>query len=253
MLKKRLIPVQLLLDGRLVKTTQFSSYRDVGDPVKSAKVYNDQYADELVFLNIARSERTIDPLLALLDAVSEVSFMPLAVGGGITEVEHAEALIRHGADKVVVNSALYRKPELITAIAESFGSQAVIASVDVRGDEQAGWECVSDCARQPEPVDLDEHLHVIEASGAGEVLINAVDRDGTMQGYDVELLRHVASQVTIPVIGCGGAGNYDHLKAGFLDGGVDALSMGSLFNFSDSNPIRAKAYLTNAGVPCKVV
>ena len=254
MLKKRIIPVQLLLDGRLVKTKQFGAYRDVGDPVASSRVYNAQNADELVFLNINRSARGIDPLLTLLERVSEVTFMPLSLGGGVTSYDSAARLIRSGADKVVLNSAAYSDPQLITSIADAFGSQAVIVSIDARLDSTSGeYTVYSDCGRKAEAVTLDAHLEKVVAAGAGEIFINSIDRDGMMNGYDIPLLKKVASAVSIPVIGCGGAGHYNHLKDAFLETRVSALACGSLFNFTDSNPIRAKAFLTNYGIPFKVV
>ena len=254
MLKKRIIPVQLLLDGRLVKTKQFGAYRDVGDPVASSRVYNAQNADELVFLNINRSARGIDPLLTLLERVSEVTFMPLSLGGGVTSYDCAARLIRSGADKVVLNSAAYSDPQLITKIADAFGSQAVIVSIDARLDSTSGeYTVYSDCGRKAEAVTLDAHLEKVVAAGAGEIFINSIDRDGMMNGYDIPLLKKVASAVPIPVIGCGGAGHYNHLKDAFLETRVSALACGSLFNFTDSNPIRAKAFLTNYGIPFKVV
>jgi imidazole glycerol-phosphate synthase subunit HisF len=253
-LKKRIIPIQLLVDGRLVKTVQFGAYRDVGDPVASSRVYNAQNADELVFLNISREHRTIEPMLTLLERVSEVCFMPLALGGGISSLHDAARLIRHGADKVVVNSAAYRDPDLVRAIADEFGSQAVIVSIDARLDEASGeYVFCSDCGRIAEPVSLDEHVDRMVAAGAGELLVNSIDRDGTMQGYDVELIGRVVARVPVPVIGAGGAGHYNHLRDAFTATGASALACGSLFNFGDNNPIRAKAFLTNYGIPFKVV
>jgi imidazole glycerol-phosphate synthase subunit HisF len=253
-LKKRIIPIQLLLDGRLVKTVQFDAFRDVGDPVASSRVYNSQYADELVFLNISRTERSIDPMLRLLERVSEVTFMPLSLGGGIATSTAAAELIRHGADKVVVNSAVYRDYGLLRSIADDFGSQAVIVSIDVRKDGGGGeYTLYSDCGRRRESVGLEEHVERAVAHGAGEILINSIDRDGTMEGYDIELLRRVGGAADVPVIGCGGAGNYVHLKEAFLETGVSALACGSLFNFGDNNPIRAKAFLSNYGLPFKAV
>ncbi|HEX2188385.1 MAG TPA: imidazole glycerol phosphate synthase cyclase subunit [Longimicrobiaceae bacterium] len=254
MLKRRIIPVQLLVGGRLVKTVRFGAYRDVGDPVASSKVYNAQNADELVFLNIDREDRSVEPMLRLLERVSEEVFMPLALGGGIGSVDDASRLIRAGADKVVVNSAAYRDPGLLRAIADRFGAQAVVVGIDVRR-EGADGGCVlySDCGRRREAVGLDEHVERVVEHGAGEILVNSIDRDGTMEGYDLELVRRVVERSPAPVIGCGGAGHYNHLKAGFLEAGASALACGSLFNFGDNNPIRAKAFLTNYGIPFKVV
>ena len=252
MLKKRLIPMQLLLDGRLVKSRSFTDFRDVGDPIKSSKVYNDQYADELVILNIARENRSIQPLLACIEAISAVCFMPLALGGGIQTFADAATLIKQGADKVVLNSVTYTQPQLIDDIVRAYGSQAVIVAIDVVAAE-GEWRCVSDCGQRQQLISLADHLNQVCAMGAGEILIQSIDRDGHMEGYDIALGSYVASLVDIPVIIAGGAGNYEHLRDAFIEADVDALAMGSLFNFSDSNPIRAKAFLSNYDLPFKVV
>lgn len=254
MLKKRIIPMQLLLDGQLVKTVTFGAWRHVGDPVKSSAVYNSQYADELMFLNIARADRTVERLASLIGEVSKECFMPLSVGGGIASAEDAAFLILNGADKIVVNSAAYDKPWIITATAERFGAQAVIVSIDARWDADLGdYRLYADCGRRKESVSLHDHIGRCSAAGAGEIMIQSIDRDGTMVGYDVELIKRTMACCSLPVIAAGGSGNYDHLKAAFLETGVQALACGSLFNFSDSNPIRAKAYLTNHGLSFKVV
>ncbi len=252
MLKKRIIPVQLLLGERLVKTVAFGTWRDVGDPVASSKVYNAQNADELVFLNIDRGERTIAPLLRVLERVSAVSFMPLALGGGIRSFADAATLIRHGADKVVLNSAVFSAPEIITQIAEAFGSQAVIVGIDARRDGN-GWQVCSDCGRTAQDIPLSDHVRRVVDLGAGEVLIQSIDRDGTMRGYDVPLIETVQRVCPRPVIGVGGAGDFSHLQEAFLTTGVSALGCGSLFNFGDNNPIRAKAFLANHGLKFKLL
>jgi cyclase len=253
-LKKRIIPVQLLLDGRLVKTKRFVEPRDVGDPVKSSAVYNSQFADELVFLNISRDDRSIASLRPIMERVSEVSFMPMAMGGGIVTAEDAAELIRTGADKVVINSAAYRDTSIITATADRFGAQAVVVSIDVRRNPDTDtYQLFSDCGRSAEPVSLDHHVERCLAAGAGEIMVQSIDRDGTMEGYDIELVRRVKAIATVPVIAAGGSGNYSHLRDVFLETDVSAVACGSLFNFSDSNPMRAKAFLTNHGLNFKVI
>lgn len=252
MLKRRIIPVLLLLNGRLVKSVNFGGGRDVGDPVKSAAVYNSQYADELIFLNIARDDTSVKPLAELLHRVSEVCFMPLSVGGGIRSFEDAAFLIQNGADKVVINSAAYSHLDLISRVAERFGKQAVVIGVDAKRHD-GGYQAVSHGATRVEAVSIEDHLHACETAGAGEFLIQSVDQDGTMEGFDLPLLRRACSVATVPVIGCGGSGQYNHLKEAFLETDVSALACGSLFNFSDSNPMRAKAFLSNYGLQFKVV
>lgn len=254
MLKKRIIPIQLLLDDRLVKTVSFGEYRDVGDPVKSAAVYNSQYADELMFLNIDRQGRSIEPMAKLIERVAEVSFMPLAVGGGIRTDEDAAFLIRHGADKVVINSAAYGDATPIRRTAETFGSQAVIVGIDARFDDDAGgYVLYSHNGTRRQDVSLPDHIARCIEQGAGEIMIQSMDRDGTMSGFDIPLIRQVMAASDVPVIACGGSGNYEHLKEAFLETDVSALGCGSLFNFSDSNPIRAMNFLSNYGLAFKRV
>jgi len=253
MLKRRIIPVQLLMNGRLVKTERFGRWRDVGDPVKSSAVYNSQYADELIFLNINRDGDSVKPLAELLHAISEVCFMPLSVGGGVRSFDDAAYLIQNGADKVVINTVAYRDQSILSRVAERFGAQAVVVAIDARQEKDGHYLAMSNCGREVEPVSVEEHIRNCEKAGAGEFLIQSVDRDGTMEGFDLTLLRLACSAASVPVIGCGGAGQYNHLKEAFLETGVNALACGSLFNFSDSNPIRAKAYLSNYGLPFKVV
>lgn len=253
MVKKRIIPVQLLLDNRLVKTVQFNDYRDVGDPVMSSKVYSNQDADELVFLNINREERTIAPLIQLIEKVSEVCFMPLALGGGIRTAADAAALIHNGADKVVVNSQCYHQPEMIEEIAGKFGAQAVVVSIDCRKERDGAYGLYSDCGRRRQNIVLQDHVRRIIQHGAGEIFINSIDRDGTMEGYDLDLIRQVKEVATVPVIGCGGAGTFVHMRDAFLTTDVSALACGSLFNFGDNNPLRAKAFLKNYDIPLKII
>lgn len=252
MLKRRIIPIQLLLNGRLVKSQRFDNWRDVGDPVKSSAVYNSQYADELIFLNIARDRASVQPLAELMQKVSQECFMPLAVGGGIRSFDDAAYLIQNGADKVVINSAAYSDHQLISRIAERFGTQAVVVAIDAKREGDS-YVTLSASASQAETVTLEEHIHACEAAGAGEFLIQSVDQDGTMKGFDLALLRIACSAARVPVIGCGGSGQYNHLKEAFLETDVSALACGSLFNFSDSNPLRAKAFLSNYGLQFKVV
>ena len=252
MLKKRIIPVQLLLNGRLVKTVQFGDYRDVGNPISSSKVYSNQDADELVFLNIERQNRDCRDLISLIERVSEVCFMPLAVGGGIDSYENARDLIRCGADKIVLNSAAYSRPDLITQISKFAGNQAVMISIDARWCEEShDYVLYSDCGRKAEAVKLEEHVKRVVEAGAGEILITSIDREGTMDGYDLELVRRTAQCTKVPVIGHGGAGTFAHMKQVFLETGINALACASLFNFGDNNPIRAKAFLTNYGLEFK--
>lgn len=254
MIKKRIIPVQLLINNRLVKTVNFDSYRDVGNPVTSSKVYCSQDTDELVFLNINREKREVDELIPLIKQVSAVVFMPLAVGGGIKNIEDVDKLIRNGADKIIINSICYTNPELITEIAQKFGRQAVVVSIDVRlNPEKEEYELYSDCGRKLENISLEEHVKKVTALGAGEIFINSIDRDGMMNGYDIILIKDVMKYTSIPVIACGGSGTFEQLKDAFVETNVSALGCGSIFNFGDNNPIRAKAFLSNYDLKFKII
>ncbi|MBJ3785064.1 imidazole glycerol phosphate synthase cyclase subunit [Devosia sediminis] len=254
MLKKRIIPIQLLNGGRLVKSIEFGGFRDVGDPVKSSSVYNSQFADELILLNVAREPRSIASLLDVVVEVSKVSFMPLAIGGGIASSHDAAALIRNGADKVVMNTVAYRNLNVITETANRFGSQAVIVSIDVRWDPSMNdYVLYSNCGMTTEHVTLEQHIGRVIGAGAGEIMVQSIDRDGSMSGFDTKLINRAMAVSPAPVIGAGGSGNYDQLREAFLETGVSALACGSLFNFSDSNPLRAKAFLANYGLPFKKV
>ncbi|OGT32157.1 MAG: imidazole glycerol phosphate synthase cyclase subunit [Gammaproteobacteria bacterium RIFCSPHIGHO2_12_FULL_35_23] len=254
MLKKRIIPVQLLYQGRLVKSKQFTAFRDVGDPVSSSRVYNSQYADELIFLNIERENNTIASLVAVLDKVSEVCFMPLTLGGGIRSFTDAAVLIQQGADKIAINTVCYEKPSVLTEIAECFGKQAIVAVIDVRwSKEESDYVLFTECGRARQPLSLETHIKNCIQAGVGEILIQSIDQDGLMTGYDIQLVQRVCNISTVPVIACGGCGNYEHLKELFKVTNLSAAAAGSLFNFTDSNLIRAKAFLSNYQIPFKQV
>lgn len=254
MLKKRIVPIMLLNNGRLVKGQQFSTYRDVGDPVQSASVYNSQLADELVIININQGQG-IEPLLDIIDKLSRVCFMPLTLGGGIRSLDNGAALIMRGADKILVNSLCYRDLGVITALSQRFGKQAVVCAIDARWHEKQGdYILYSECGSRMEEISLKKHIKALIKAGVGEILIQSIDHDGSMQGYDLNLIHRVQQYAgTTPLLAAGGSGNYEHLKELFLTSQVDAAVCGSLFNFSDSNPLRAKAYLLNHNIPLKKV
>lgn len=251
MLKRRIIPIELFENGRLVKSKQFSDMRDVGDPIRSTSIYSDQDADEILLLNISRDSRVIDKFLPVVSKISENCFVPLAVGGGVKTYDDAKGLICAGADKVVINSALYDNPNLITEIANSYGSQAVVACIDFqRLDSSFDVTLFSNCGRKSESIGLDEHLENIFNAGAGEIVIQSIGNDGIMCGYDFEVLQKVLSLSSIPIIIAGGAGSFLDLKKAF-EMGADGAACGSLFNFGDNNPLRAKSFLKNYGIPLK--
>lgn len=249
MLKRRIIPLLLWQNGRLVKTRQFGDAVVVGDLVKTCKVYSDQDADELIILNINKDAADFSEFLSLIEKLSKEVMMPISVGGGINSLEAAEQSFRSGADKVVINSAHYDNPELLGLISSRFGAQAVVASVDYRVDS-GGTTFWAKGGRVRKNVDIESHLDTLKGQGFGELMLQAVDRDGMRVGYDLTYLTHILSHVKTPVIIAGGAGNFEHLKEVF-ELGVDAVACGTLFNFGDNNPHRAKAFLRNYGVPLK--
>jgi cyclase len=249
MLKRRIIPIELLEDGRLVKTVSFTTPRDVGDPVKSSQVYSDQDADELVLLNISRTDRDVRALVEVVARIAQECFVPLTVGGGIRCLDDAAQLFAAGADKILLNSIAYVRPGLISEIGEQYGQQAVVVGIDAR-IEISGFVLYSDCGRKRETALLPWHLEAVIAAGAAEIMIQSIDKDGTMSGYDLTLIQSVIANSPVPVIAAGGAGDFTHLKQAF-ELGADAAACGSLFNFGDNNPLRAKAYLKNYNIPLK--
>ncbi len=251
MLKKRIIPLLLWSDGRLVKTKVFSSQRVVGDVVKTCKVYSDQDSDEIVLLNI--DNPTIEPQDFLTDVrrLSQEIMMPITVGGGISDLSRAHEFFDAGADKILVNSVAYEKPELLKTLVATFGSQAVMSGIDFQHRDDS-LVLVSERGLKIENRSLSEHLRILQEIGVGEFLIQSVNRDGTRTGYDLAVAASVLRESDVPIIVAGGAGTFSHLLEA-LELGVDGVACGSLFNFGDNNPIRAKAYLRNYGVPLKTL
>lgn len=251
MLKRRIIPLLSLLDDRLVKTKHFKSPKDVGHPVKSASIYCDQDADELLLINIDRDNRQVHTILPMLKEISNTCFVPISVGGGISSFINAKQLFDAGADKIVINSALYSNYELLHEIVSVFGNQAVIVSVDVK--RVADKFCLfSDCGRNRQTISLEDHIEKCMKFGFGELMVQNIDFDGQMKGMDCELYRYLLDFVEVPLIAASGAGNFSDLKEAF-DVGTDAVVCGSLFNFGDNNPIRAKAFLRNHNIPLKKI
>lgn len=255
LIKKRIVPLLLLNNGRLVKGQQFDNYRDVGDPVKSAGVYNSQTADELIILNIGDQRGNIEPLLNALDGLTQNCFMPLSVGGGIRTLQDGVELLKRGADKIVLNSACYESLEIISELSSKYGSQAVVCSIDVRADSkyEDGYRLYSQLGKVPQTKTLSQHINDVITAGAGEIMIQSIDNDGSMAGMDIMLTNKVMAYASVPVLIGGGAGNYQHLLEVFLQSDVSGVVCGSLFNFSDSNPVRARSYLLNYDLPFKLV
>ena len=251
MLKKRIIALLLLNDNRLIKTINFDKYRDVGDPISTAKILSDSDADEIILLDINRKKKSIKDLAKHINHICENCFVPLSVGGGIKNIENAVHIIKSGADKIILNSICYKNYLVISEISNRLGKQAVIASVDVR-KEKNKYVLFSENGKKKESVTLEDHLRKLVESGVGEIMINSIDLEGTMSGIDLNLVSKVSAYVNVPVISTGGIGNYDHIKDVFTQSSSSAVACGSLFNFTDSNPIRTKYYLKSYNIPLRI-
>jgi len=248
MLKARIIPTLLWQNFGLVKGSQFNSWRRVGSVLPAIKVYNSRDVDELILVDITASPERHEPDFDSFADVSDECFVPFTAGGGITSIDHITRLLRAGADKVCINSAAYTKPELIDAAALRFGAQCVVASIDVRAVSGGGYECYSHAGTQATGREVVAWAKELAARGAGEILLTSIDRDGTMQGYDLPLIAAVASAVSVPVIAAGGAGTYEHLREAIQDAGASAVAAASIFHFTEQTPAGAKAHLQAAGV-----
>jgi cyclase len=252
MLTIRIIPCLDVKNGRVVKGVNFLQLTDAGDPVECARVYDAAGADELCFLDITASHEGRDTIFDVVRHTAEQVFIPLTVGGGVRSVEDIRKLLLCGADKVSINSAAVSRPELIKEAAEKFGSQCVVAAIDARQDKPGKWQVYVKGGRAATGLDAVEWARRLAALGAGEILLTSMDRDGTKEGFDVDLIRAVASAVTIPVIASGGVGSLDHLVAGVKEGKASALLAASIFHFGAFTVGQAKAALAAAGLPVRV-
>ncbi len=251
MLAKRIIPCLDVKEGRVVKGVRFVDLRDAGDPVAQAEVYDAESADELVFLDITASHEQRGLTLEMARRVAERVFIPFTVGGGIGSVDDMRAIIATGADKVSINTAAVRDPDLITRGARAFGSNAVVVAIDARrrvDTSSTAWETTTHGGRQRTGLDAIEWASECERRGAGEILLTSMDADGTQAGYDVELTRAVADAVGIPVIASGGAGTLQHFYDVLTDGDADAALAASLFHFQQLSIRQVKTYLAERGV-----
>lgn len=250
MLKVRVIPTLLWKQYGLVKGVGFDSWRRVGPVLPAIKVYNQREVDEMILVDIVAHQSEDDPDFESIDEFGQDCFVPLTVGGGITRIEQVQYLLRAGADKVSVNTAAYSRPELVTEIAKRHGVQSVVASIDVRAQD-GSWNCFSHAGRQPTGRGVTAWARELEDRGAGEILITSIERDGTMQGYDLALIEAVVRAVSIPVIASGGAGNYQHMVDAVTQVGASAVAAASIFHFTEQTPAGAKAALAAAGVPVR--
>jgi imidazole glycerol-phosphate synthase subunit HisF len=249
MLARRIIPCLDVAGGRVVKGVHFESLRDAGDPVEQASRYDADGADELVFLDISASPEARRTTLDMVARVAESIFIPFTVGGGIRSTADAGAALRAGADKITVNTAAVRSPELVSRLADSYGSQCVVAAVDVRRSN-GRLAVVVNGGREETPLDALEWVRRLEALGAGEILLTSMDRDGTGSGYDLELLRAASAATTLPIIASGGAGELAHL-AEALEAGAHGVLAATIFHYQGSSLPEARAYLRERGHPVR--
>ncbi len=250
MLAKRIIPCLDVDKGRVVKGVRFLNLVDAGDPVEVAKVYEEQGADELVFLDITASAEDRKITLEVVKRVAEEVFMPFTVGGGISSLEDMRRLLEAGADKVSINTSAVKNPQLIYEGAKKFGSQCIVVAIDAKRKGNS-WEVYIHGGRTPTGLDAIEWAKKAESLGAGEILLTSMDRDGTKSGYDIELTKAVSKAVNIPVIASGGAGSMEHFYEAFVLGGADACLAASLFHFKEISIPELKGYLASKGVPVR--
>jgi cyclase len=248
--RARVIPCLDVANGRVVKGVNFVDLKDAGDPVEQARAYDAAGADELCFLDITASHEARGTILDVVRRTAEVCFMPVTVGGGVRSAEDARALLLAGADKVAVNSAAVTRPEVVAEIADRFGSQCIVASIDARRSG-SGWEVFTHGGRRGTGIDAVAHARRLAELGAGELLVTSMDRDGTRSGFDLELTRTIADLVSVPVVASGGVGGLDDLVAGVVEGHASAVLAASIFHFGDASIADAHAALAAAGIPVR--
>ena len=252
MLAKRIIPCLDVKDGRVVKGLNFVDLRDVGDPVEAAKFYNESGADELVFLDITATHEQRKTVIDVVERTAREVFIPLTVGGGISSVETMHDLLRAGADKISINSAAIRDPELVARAADRFGSQCVVVAIDTKTMPDGARHVVINGGRIDTGVDAIEWAKKVEKLGAGELLVTSMDTDGTKKGYDLTTLDDICKAVNIPVIASGGAGTMEHFADAFEKTNVSAVLAASLFHFREIDILELKRYLADRGIPVRL-
>ena len=247
MLAKRIIPCLDVNAGRVVKGVKFVELRDAGDPVEVARLYDRDGADELCFLDITASHENREIILEVVARTADEIFMPLTVGGGINRLDDIRKLLRAGADKVSINTGAIARPEFVREAAQTFGSQCIVVAIDAKRAGK-GWEVFTHGGRKPTGIDACEWAQRMAGYGAGEILLTSMDRDGTKEGYDLELTRAVSERVPIPVIASGGAGNLEHIYQGLTAGGASAALAASIFHYREYTIAECKRYLKERGI-----
>ena len=251
MLKKRIIPCLDVKNGRVVKGINFVDIKDAGDPVEQAKIYSDSGADEICFLDITASNENRQIIYDVVKRTSEKCFVPLTVGGGIRNVDDINKLLHCGADKVSINTAAVNNSEVVLESSKKFGSQCIVVAIDAKKNNDK-WEIYTHGGRNNTGIDAIEFAKKMEDSGAGELLVTSMDRDGTQKGYDIELIYNISSKINIPIIASGGVGNLDHLVDGIKIGNASAVLAASIFHYGTYSIIQAKEYLDLKGIPVRI-
>jgi len=252
MLAKRIIPCLDVKDGRVVKGINFVKLRDAGDPVETARAYDEQGADEVTFLDITASHENRDIIIEVVARTASEVFIPLTVGGGLRNLEDIRKLLRAGADKVSLNTSAVADSDFVGEAAREFGSQCIVVAIDAKLSAKGTWEVYTHGGRTPTGRDAVEWAREVEDRGAGEILLTSMDRDGTLIGYDLELTRAIVDAVSIPVIASGGVGTLEHLAEGILKGGADAVLAASIFHFGTYSIRQAKEYLRDQGISVRL-
>jgi imidazole glycerol-phosphate synthase subunit HisF len=252
MLKKRIIPCLDVNDGRVVKGINFINLRDAGDPVEQAEFYDKSGADEICFLDITASNENRNTIVDIVNKTAEKCFVPLTVGGGIKSLQNIRDLLLAGADKVSINTAAVNDINFIKEASKKFGAQCMVIAVDVKKVGNNKWEIFTHGGRNKTGIDAIEFAQSVEENGAGEILLTSMDRDGTKNGYDIELLSEITSKVNLPVIASGGVGNLEHLNEGITKGGASAVLAASIFHYGEFTIKQAKEYLQSKNVPVRL-
>jgi len=253
MLAKRIIPCLDVRDGRVVKGINFVDLKDAGDPVENASVYDKEGADELVFLDITASHEKRKTMVDIANRTGEEVFMPFTVGGGIGAVEDIRELLNAGCDKVSINTAAVKRPQLIREASDRFGSQCIVVAIDARRKKDGrSWEVFINGGRTATGIDAIKWAHDVEKKGAGEILLTSMDRDGTKEGYDIELTKTISGQASIPVIASGGCGSAEHIYLVLTEGKADAALAASIFHYREIGIREVKEYLKARGVPVRL-
>ena len=251
MLKNRIIPCLDVKNGRVVKGINFVDLKDAGDPVEPAKIYSDGGADEICFLDITASNENRDTIYDVVEKTSKKCFVPLTVGGGVRSVEDINKLLNCGADKVSINTAAVENSKVVVDSSKKFGSQCIVVAIDAKKDGNT-WEVFTHGGRNKTGINVIDFAKKMEDSGAGELLVTSMDRDGTQVGYDIELMSKISSMVNIPVIASGGVGNLDHLVDGIKLGNASAVLAASIFHYGKHSVREAKEYLDLKGIPVRI-